>query len=376
MWLAVVDFKGCYATIRELFIRSSHDMTSSPTTRLRWLEGLFPGYFALVMATGILSIAFDRMDWPLLSDVLLGVTLIAWISLIVLSGWRVIQFPYAVRVDLLSPRRVFAFFTLVAATSIVGILLSQHGQPQLALACWILAFLVWSLLLYLGFSVMTFLTHEHSVDVVHGNWLTSIVGTQSLVLLGALIAPQLGEYANYMMVEIHMLWGLGLIFYGIFVTLFCYRIFFRNLKPEDTSPVFWVIMGAAAIGANAGTSLLMSDLRMPFLMALRPFVDGMALLLWAWATWWIPMLVIFGVWKHGIRRFPLRYEPVLWSMVFPLGMYAVASFRLGLAADFPPLQWISRVMVWVAFATWCLTMAGLLHRLIAGTVTPRGDQKA
>jgi tellurite resistance protein TehA-like permease len=135
-------------------------------------------------------------------------------------------------------------------------------------------------------------------------------------------------------------------------------------------------MGAAAVGANAGTSLIMSDLRMPFLMALRPFVDGMALLLWAWATWWIPMLVIFGIWKHGIRRFPLRYDPVLWSMVFPLGMYAVASFRLGLAADFPPLQWISRVMVWVAFATWCLTMAGLLHRLMAGTVTPRGDQKA
>jgi len=351
-------------------------MTSSPTTRLRWLEGLFPGYFALVMATGIISIAFDRIGQPQLSDILFGVTLIAWISLIVLSCWRVIQFPHAVRVDLLSPRRVFAFFTLVAATSIVGLLLSQHGQLQLALACWILAFLVWSLLLYLSFSVMTFLTHEHSVDVVHGNWLTSIVGTQSLVLLGALIAPQLGEYANYMMVEIHMLWGLGLIFYGIFVTLFCYRIFFRNLKPEDTSPVFWVIMGAAAIGANAGTSLITSDLHVPFLAALRPFVDGVALLLWAWATWWIPMLVIFGVWKHGVRRFPLRYDPVLWSMVFPLGMYAVASFRLGLAADFPPLQWISRVMVWVAFATWCLTMAGLLHRLIAGTVTPRGDQKA
>jgi tellurite resistance protein TehA-like permease len=304
------------------------------------------------------------------------VTLIAWISLLVLSCWRLIRFPHAVRVDLLSPRRVFAFFTLVAATSIVGLLLSQHGQVQLALACWILAFLAWSLLLYLSFSVMTFLTHEHSVDVVHGNWLTSIVGTQSLVLLGTLIAPQLGEYADYMMVEVHMLWGLGLIFYGIFVTLFCYRIFFRNFKPEDTSPILWVIMGAAAIGANAGTSLITSSLHMPFLVALRPFVDGVALLLWAWATWWIPMLVIFGVWKHGIRRFPLRYDPALWSMVFPLGMYSVASFRLGLAADFPPLRWISHGMVWVAFAAWCLVMIGLLHRLTVGVVMSKGDQTA
>lgn len=82
----------------------------------------------------------------------------------------------------------------------------------------------------------------------------SIVGTQSLVLLGAAIAPALGEYAGYMMVEVHMLWGLGLLFYGIFVTLFCYRIFFLALKPQDISPLLWVIMGAAAISANAGTS--------------------------------------------------------------------------------------------------------------------------
>ena len=31
-------------------------------------------------------------------------------------------------------------------------------------------------------------------------------------------------------------------------------------------------------------------------------------------------------------------------------MYALASARLSLAADFPPLQWISGVMIWVAFA--------------------------
>ena len=72
------------------------------------------------------------------------------------------------------------------------------------------------------------------------------------------------------------------------------------------------------------------------------------------------MLVIFGVWKHGVKRYPLRYEPAMWSMVFPLGMYAVASFRLGLAAEFPPLQWISLLIVWVGFAVWCLVLLGLV----------------
>lgn len=337
---------------------------SSSHTSLRWLEGLFPGYFALVMASGILSFAFNMTGWSVLAELLFGVAVAAWLVLLVLSVWRLLCFPHAVRIDLLNIRRVFAFFTLVVATNVVGILFHQHGYVYLAIGCWMMAFLAWSSLLYLSFSVLTFLTHPHTVNVVHGDWLTSIIGTQSLVLLGVVIAPSLGEYADYMLVEVHLLWMLGLVLYGIFITLFCYRIFFQRFQPEDTSPLLWVIMGAAAVGTNAATGLLNAEVHLPFLLALHPFIDGMAMMLWAWATWWIPMLVIFGIWKHFVRRYPLRYEPALWSMVFPLGMYAVASFRLGLAAEFPPLQWISHIMMWVALAVWCLVMLGLLHTLL------------
>ena len=335
-----------------------------PTESLRWLEALSPSNFALVMATGIMSFAFDLTGHARLGDGLFGLTLLAWVVLIALSAWRLVAFTQAVKADLLNIRRVFAFFTLVAATNVLGVLLLRHGLLYAAMACWALAFMAWCLLLYLSFSVLVFLTHENSVNVVHGDWLTSIIGTHSLVLLGAGLAPHLGEYAGYMMIEIHLLWGLGLIFYALFVTLFCHRIFFLSFKPEDTSPLLWVIMGAAAIGANAGTSLILADTPMPFLLTMRPFIDGVSLLLWAWATWWIPMLVIFGLWKHRVKRFPLRYEPALWSMVFPLGMYAAVSYRFGLASDFSPLTWISRVMVWVAFVTWCLVMWGLLRSMV------------
>ena len=76
------------------------------------------------------------------------------------------------------------------------------------------------------------------------------------------------------------------------------------------------------------------------------------------------MLVIFGLWKHGVNRIALRYEPTMWSLVFPLGMYAVASLRLGLAADFPPLQWIAHGMIWVALGAWALVLSGLVRRVI------------
>lgn len=328
------------------------------------VQALHPGNFALVMSTGILALGLQLLHFEGIAAVMRPIALAAWALLVLLSLLRLVRHTGAVRIDLLNPRMVFSYFTLVAATNIVGLLLHGAGQVALAVACWCLAFLAWCLLLYLAFSVLTFLTHEHNVNIVHGGWLIAIVGTQSLVLLGARIAPDLGDYAGYMMVEVHMLWGLGLVFYGIFVTLFCYRIFFLTLKPQDVSPLLWVVMGAAAISANAGTSLTEADVRLPFLVAQRPFIDGITLISWAWATWWLPMLVLFGVWKHVFNRAPVGYEPVMWSMVFPLGMYAVASARLGLAADFPPLYGIARIMIWVALAVWLVVLAGLARRLL------------
>lgn len=319
----------------------------------------------MVMASGIISIGFSFFHIHLLANLFYAFALLSWITLLALSIARLVLFSHAVLVDLLNPRMVFSYFTLVAATDIVGLLLHSHGFSQLALICWVFAFLVWCSLLYLAFSVLTFLTHEHNVNIVHGGWLISIVGTQSLVLLGARIAPDLGQYADYMMVEIHMLWGLGLIFYGIFVTLFCYRIFFLTLKPQDISPLLWVIMGAAAISTNAGTSLLSVNTSIPFLAAQRPFIDGITMMTWAWSSWWIPMLFLFGIWKHVVNHQPLNYEPIMWSFVFPLGMYAVASARLGLAAEFPPLQWIAQFMIWIAFVAWLTVLSGLVRQITA-----------
>ncbi|MBL4607780.1 MAG: hypothetical protein JKY01_08130, partial [Pseudomonadales bacterium] len=68
-------------------------------------------------------------------------------------------------------------------------------------------------------------------------------------------------------------------------------------------------------------------------------------------------------WKHVVNRLPLKYEPIWWSLVFPLGMYSVASGRLGLAAEFPPLQWISELMIWVAVCAWFVVLFGLIKQL-------------
>jgi tellurite resistance protein TehA-like permease len=100
---------------------------------------------------------------------------------------------------------------------------------------------------------------------------------------------------------------------------------------------------------------------------LLPFVKGLTLMFWATATWWIPMLVILGIWRHGFSRFPLRYDPLYWGAVFPLGMYTVCTVRLSHVIDAPYLLVISRVFVFVALAAWTLTITGLIRHLIMGS---------
>ncbi len=340
------------------------DLRRSVATLRAWADQqvarLYPGCFALVMATGIVSNALfleDRRAW---SDALFVVNLVAYPWLVLLTTLRIARFRQAVWADLVDPRLVFAFFTIVAGTDVLGLGINLRGYPQVALALWIFALAAWFILIYLSFGVLTFLNTAHRANVVHGGWLIAIVGTESLVILGTAIAPAAGEFGPTVFVLIHMLWGVGLVLYGIFITLFAYRIFLFDIEPDDITPLLWVVMGAAAIATNAGSTLILSDSGMPFLSSMRPFIDGVTLITWAWATWWIPLLLLFGIWKHGVCRVPLTYTPMLWSLVFPLGMYTVASLRLSLAADFPPLRTISHLMVWVALVAWLVTGLGLV----------------
>lgn len=340
------------------------------TSERGWLDAsigsLYPGYFALVMATGIVSNAFYFVGHHSLSTTLLVVNLIAYPILVVATTARAVRHRRALRADLVNPRLVFSFFTFVAASDVLGLQFVLRGWYTPAIALWVTALIVWVVLSYFSFSVLMFRNAGTGADVVHGGWLIAIVGTESLALLGAQIAPHLGGIEDAAFVAVYIFWGHGIVLYGIFVTLFSYRVFFLPLKPSEANPLFWVIMGAAAISVNAGSTLIVTPTGLPFLTEMHAYVNGTTLLLWAWATWWIPLLVIVGIWRHVVKHDPLTYHPMYWSLVFPLGMYTLATYRLGLAADFTPLESAARVMVWIAFTAWVLTMLGLLRGLRTG----------
>jgi tellurite resistance protein TehA-like permease len=324
------------------------------------IETLDPGCFTRVMATGIISNALFLTGPTGLSEVMFVINLIVYPGLLLLTIMRFLWFRRRIWADLIDPTRVFGFFTIVAATDVVGIGLDLRGEAFAAATLWVCAFSLWLFLIYFGFAVLAFLDTTGGANVLQGGWLVAIVATESLVILGGIVVPHVGSLGPAVFVLIHMMWGIGLGFYGVLIVFLSYRIFFFAVTPSDITTPLWIVMGAAAITANAGSTLVLAESDIPYFELMQPFINGITLLMWAWATWWIPFLLLLGVWKHLVWRAPITYAPTLWSLVFPVGMYAVASLRLSLVAHFAPLLSVSRIIAWIALSVWFATAAGLI----------------
>ena len=103
--------------------------------------------------------------------------------------------------------------------------------------------------------------------------------------------------------------------------------------------------------------------QLPRIERLTTFLEGMVLLAWATATFWLPVMVAMGIWRHGARRVPLSYHPSMWSMVFPIGMYGVATFRMIPVTGFTGINVVPEVVLGIASVAWLLTAVGTVRSL-------------
>jgi tellurite resistance protein TehA-like permease len=159
--------------------------------------------------------------------------------------------------------------------------------------------------------------------------------------------------------------------YLTIITLIFYRFTFLPMTMARLTPTYWINMGAVAITTLAGSTLLLARKASPLLTLLEPFLTGFTLFFWATATWWIPLLLILGIWRHAVRRFPVKYDPQYWGMVFPLGMYTVCTVRLAQAAKLEFLLVIPGFFIYAALAAWVAVFAAMMHDLLASTRTSR-----
>jgi tellurite resistance protein TehA-like permease len=331
------------------------------------IRGLHPAYFALVMATGIVSLAAHAMGLPAIARWLLPLNILFYGFLWLATLARLVWFRAALIEDLCDHKRGVGFFTTVAGTCVLGSQLSSiGGRPQLGAALWIAAVSLWGVLTYAVFTAITIRRQKPTLDQgIHGGWLVAVVATQSVSLLAGQVIEVFDSARELVLFVSLVMWLGGAMLYIWIIALIFYRYTFFELEPSDLSPPYWINMGAMAISTLAGTVLLGNAPRAAYLTTLEPFVLGFTLFFWATASWWIPMLVILGIWRHVYRRFPLRYDPLYWGAVFPLGMYTVCTYRLAHVIELPVLLVLPRVFVFIALGAWALAFVGLLRSLFA-----------
>ena len=353
----------------------TNTVEASPTSLSRTamaIRGLHPGYFAFVMATGIISTGTLALGPSWLSRLLLYVALL---GLVVLAGAlvvRLVRFRSRVTADVRAPDRVFGFFTIVAGIDVVGVRLDADGHPVATAVLAAVAAVVWLLLTY-GVPAHLMLTRESDsvLGGVNGSWLIWVVATQSLSIASSALVPVWPSQSGLLAPAAIGLWSVGLVLYLLLVSMIMLRWLTMPMTPATLGPPYWILMGATAITVLAGARILKLPPTLPIVAAVTEVVKGLSFALWAFGTWWIPLLVVLGLWRHVRRHWPITDEPSLWSVVFPLGMYSVATLSFGKVAHLSFMEPIGRFMLWVAVAAWVAVAVAFLIRLARPSGEPQ-----
>ena len=341
----------------------------------------------MVMATGIVSVAFEAMVFPVIANALFILNLIFYTVLCIMLIMRTWRFWPSLRADLSIPRQTWLFLTFVVGTNTVGMQLVTFLQASgLAGILWVVALVGWFICIYFITSNFAGTPAKFLLDSVNGATLLTIVSTVSVALLGFRLLDATAIYAGHA-------------YFGVWISgppalpcicssLHCmiYRLFFRPFQPEDWGAPYWICMGALAIITWAGSEFVIHMPAIPLWEDIRETTLWMTILAWTIGTCWIPYQLIMDIRKFisvdivgstplWIKAFPWSrlafgrqhhfYDPSSWSRVFPMGMYTACTLALSKATGFGFLSIISRYWGWFALLIWSLTFIGMLRSVIA-----------
>ncbi|MET9295046.1 tellurite resistance/C4-dicarboxylate transporter family protein [Streptomyces sp. NPDC003077] len=315
--------------------RPAGSHTSAPPPKDRFPP---PAAGGAVMATGIVSVGLRTTGWPVASGVLLVVAVALWVALAGVFVWRLWRDVHRWRADADTPPAL----TGVAATTVLGTRLALTGARPVALALLALSVALWLVLLP---SVVRHLRRR-----MPGAVFLVCVATQGPAVLGATLAPVPGT--RWLTGTATGFFLLGVLLYVAVFPLFDARQVWTGTGDH------WVVAGALAISALAGSKLLpvmdphgavralpgaYGVVRVATLVLLALALAGYALLVWAEA-----------------RRPRTTYDIRRWSTVFPLGMTAVACLSVAAVEAVPGLRVLGDVLLAVAVGAWCAVGAAAL----------------
>jgi voltage-gated anion channel len=296
-----------------------------------------PGGFAVVMATGAVSVAAheDGLRWVSAALGVLAAVVYAVLAARVAAGAA--RDPRATAHHLAQPA-VFGLLTLVVATDVLATRVQLANDRTVALVLAALALAAWLPLAPAAVRVARSIGRAARRRVAHGGWLNLVVATQSL----AIVAGQASWTGQAIPDAGDALWALGLLLYAALIVDVLPRTLAAWREPRRHAPDSWIVMGALAISTLAGAVL---------------HIAGAPTVTWAIATVAYAGLIVLEARVALAHASP--DAAARWSTVFPLGMYAACSHAVG-------LHTLGTVAMAVALVAWLATAGALARRTVLG----------
>ncbi|WP_156750343.1 tellurite resistance/C4-dicarboxylate transporter family protein [Mycobacterium sp. 852013-50091_SCH5140682] len=291
-----------------------------------------PEMFAIVMATGIVSISAADHGFGVISVLLAALAAVALPVLMYLAAARWRTF------DLRDIDTVVGLFTYVAACAVLASRFAEYPVAVWGLGAMGLA--GWLSLVPMLLKRMWRLGPTGLRDRAHGTWELASVATSGLAIVFV---------AEGIMFWALIFWVCALVAYGVMTLLIAWRALGQPEARRNVPPDHWILMGGLAIATLAGEHIHAALHPGPLAATVR--IVTIATL--AVATVQIVPLAVTS-WRQMLD----------WPAVFPLGMYSAATFAMTLETGWQPLSVVSLVFFWIALAAWLAVAVIVTRRLI------------
>jgi tellurite resistance protein TehA-like permease len=301
------------------------------------LDASRPAAGAIVMGTGIVSLALLLDKRRILSDILLVLDATVWLALALAVPARAKLDRQRFLVDL----RHAPALTAIAGTGVLGTRIAAQGWSWAGVALLVIAFVLW-----LGLIPQVL---RHWTPPTLGVSFMLTVSTQSVSLLAATVG--LKSRTTWLLYAALVLFVLGLVAYLFVLRHFQWRQLISGSGDQ------WVTGGALAISTVAAARIALLAGETGQLGGKNGPLQTLSLVLWCLAMAWLPCLLVSEA-THP----RLTYAVNRWATVFPFGMYAACSFAIGSLCDIHGINVFARVWVWVALAVWALVGAAMARR--------------
>lgn len=361
---------------------------SVPLTTARGKLGIIrqftPNWFAATMGTGILSVSLGQ--FPEYAVVFGAGELLWFFNILLFTTFTLIYATRWVRHPE-EAKRVFdhpvmsMFFgcipmglaTILNGFLIFGIAHIGERAVDIAYSLWWLDVAL-SVGIGLAIPFMMFTRQSHAMEQMTSVWLLPVVASEVAAVSGGLLLPHIADMSSQLSILLasYVLWALSVpLAMCILVVLFL-RMALHKLPPANMAASSWLALGPIGTGAlgmfvlSANATDILADHGFG---AVASAVSGASLILgvvlWGYGLWWLAMAVMITIryFRNGVP-FNLGW----WGYTFPLGVYAVATLRLGHIFPVASIAVFAEILVVALALIWLVVAARTVRGVWLGQI--------